>query len=157
MTVMVILMVHLVLAAAMWICQISLAAVLVALEISLIPSLVAAMVAEALLNALVVVTWVSGCPLRWKKPQPELLKLSRITDFLPAMTVTALVLVRAERLKTVHVVTARARWFRFKILSLVRCSLRQFVQSAKEQARRLSMPVRPVEVREELLITSVFL
>ena len=109
MTVMVILMVHLVLAAAMWICQISLAAVLVVLEISLIPSLVAAMVAEVLLSALVVVIWVSGCPLRWKKLQPELLKLSRITDFLPAMTVMALVLVRAEKLKTVHAVMERVR------------------------------------------------
>ena len=157
MTVMVILTVHLVLAAAMWICQISLAAVLVALEISLIPSLAVVMVAEALLSVLVVVIWVSGCPLRWKKPQPELQKLSPITDFLPAMIVMALVLVRVEKLKTVHVVTERARWFRFKILSLAKCSLRQFVQSVKEQARRLSMPVRPVEVREELLITSVFL
>ena len=72
MTVMVILMVHLVLAAAMWICQISLAAVLVALEISLIPSLVATMVAEALLSALVVVIWVSGFPLLWKKLQQAL-------------------------------------------------------------------------------------
>ena len=109
MTVMVILMVHLVLAAAMWICQISLAAVLVALEIFLIPSLVAVMVVAALLSVLVVVIWVSGCLLHWKKPQPELLKLSRITDFLPAMTVMALVLVRAEKLKTVHAVTVRAR------------------------------------------------
>ena len=109
MTVMVILMVHLVLAAAMWICQISLAAVLVALEISLIPSLAEAMVAEVLLNALVVVIWVSGCPLRWKKPQLELLKLSHITDFLPAMIVMAPVLVRAEKLKTVRAVTVRAR------------------------------------------------
>ena len=67
MTVMVILMVHPVLVAAMWICQISLAVVLAALEISLTPSLAAVMVVAALLSVLVVVIWELDSLSLWKR------------------------------------------------------------------------------------------
>ena len=109
MTVMVILMVHPVLVAAMWICQISLAVVLAALEISLIPSLAAAMVVVALLSVLVVVIWELDSLSLWKRLLRVSQKLSRITDFLPVMTVMALALVRVEKLKTAHAVTVRVR------------------------------------------------
>ena len=150
-------MVHPVLVAAMQICQISLVAVLVALEISLTPFLAAAMVVVALLSVLVVVIWELDSLSLWKRLLRVLQKLSRITDFLPVMTVMAPALVRVEKLKTAHAVTVRVRQFRSKIPSLVRCSLRLYVQSAKEQAKKQNMPVRPVMAREELLTMSVFL
>ena len=109
MTVMVILMVHPVLVAAMWICQISLAVVLAALEISLTPFLAAAMVVATLLSVLVVVIWELDSLSLWKRLLRVSQKLSRITDFLPVMTVMAPALVRVEKLKTAHAVTVRVR------------------------------------------------
>ena len=109
MTVTVTLMVRPVLVAAMWICQISLVAVLVALEISLIPSLAAAMVVTTLLSVLVVVIWELDSLSLWKRLLRVSQKLSRITDFLPVMTVMALALVRVDKLKTAHAVTVQVR------------------------------------------------
>ncbi len=58
------------------------------------------------------------------------------------MTAMAPALVRAEKLKTVHAVTVRARAVSDPRLHCLWSDAvsRRCVQSAKEQARRLSMP-----------------